>query len=103
MQIFSKEQGDTLIIFLVGELDEHASSYARTKIDSILSNNNMGKIVFDLSQLEFMDSTGIGVFLGRYKKAFALKMPIFIANAKHSVDRVLKLSGIYNIMPKISS
>ena len=102
MQVLHKRQNDTLIVFLVGELDEHTSIYTRTKIDKILSENTLGKVVFDCSGLSFMDSTGIGVFLGRYKRLKETQTPIFIAHAKHSVDRVLHLSGIYNIMPKIS-
>ena len=102
MQVLHKQQNDTLIIFLVGELDEHTSQFTRTKIDNILNQNQLGKVVFDCSGLSFMDSTGIGMFLGRYKKLKSQGTPIFIAHAKNSVDRVLLLSGIYNIMPKIS-
>ena len=102
MQILHKKQNDTLIIFLVGELDEHTSNFARSKIDKTIAENRLGKVVFDCSGLSFMDSTGIGIFLGRYKKLQQYNTPIFIAHAKASVDRVLYLSGLYNIMPKIS-
>ena len=102
MQVIHKKQNETLIISLVGELDEHTSNFTRTKIDKILAENDVGKVVFDCSGLSFMDSTGIGVFLGRYKKLKEEGVAIFIAHAKDSVDRVFNLSGIYNIMPKIS-
>lgn len=102
MQILSKEQNDTLIIFLIGELDESTSLYTRNSLDRLLTASRLGKVVLDCSGLEFMDSTGIGVFLGRYKKMRDQSTPIYIAHAKNSVDRVLNLSGLYNIMPKIS-
>ena len=102
MQILHKQQNDTLIVFLIGELDEHTSAYTRDKLDKVLSSGYHNKIVLDCSGLSFMDSTGIGVFLGRYRKMKQLNTPIFIAGAKNSVDRVFNLSGIYKIMPKIS-
>ena len=59
--------------------------------------------VMELSGLNFMDSTGIGVLLGRYKKLSNLGIPILIANPNKSVDKILTLSGIYKIMPKIAT
>ena len=68
MQINAKFYLDTLYIQIVGELDEHTASHARTAIDTQLDGAECKQVVIDLSKLEFMDSTGIGIMMGRYKK-----------------------------------
>lgn len=93
--------GGTLYIGLSGELDESTSVYLRNELDSIIGKSNMQKVVMELSELRFMDSTGIGVLLGRYRKLKESRIPIFIANPQKNIDKVLNLSGIYGIMPKI--
>lgn len=102
MQVFSKVNNEYLIIFLVGELDHHASDFARSKLDALLDRSSQSKIIVDVSGLEFMDSTGIGVLLGRFNRMKTLKKPMFIAGAKGNVDKVFSMSGIYKIMPKIA-
>ena len=68
MQIKSRVHDNTLFVLLCGELDEHTANYTKITLDDLFSNANIDKVVIDLSELEFMDSTGIGVLIGRYKK-----------------------------------
>ncbi|MDR0426588.1 MAG: anti-sigma factor antagonist [Clostridiales bacterium] len=93
--------GSTLYIGIRGELDENSAKGIRQRLDELTEAPGMEKAVFELSELTFMDSTGIGVLLGRYNKLKARGVPIFIANPRGNIDRVLTLSGIYGIMPKI--
>ena len=59
-----------LYISLSGEMDECASQAARVKCDKLIEDNlNVSKIIINLSDVAFMDSTGIGFLIGRYKKA----------------------------------
>ena len=87
---------------LDGELDEGCVREVREKIDKFIANNNFGQFVFDFSELSFMDSTGIGMLLGRYKNLKKRNVPIFISNARGHVDFILSTAGIYTIMRKIS-
>lgn len=93
--------GGTLYIGLSGELDESNAAEVRGKIDRIIDKEKMNKAVFVLSGLKFMDSTGIGVLLGRYRKLADRGVPIYVAGATKGVDKVLRISGIYGIMPKV--
>ena len=61
-----------LLLKLTGELDHHNAEKIRKKLDKEIISNGAQTVVFDLSGLTFMDSSGIGVLLGRYK-LFALK------------------------------
>lgn len=101
MKIEHKLVNSTLYVGLSGELDEHSAVFVRAQLDELIARGGMNKIVMDLSELSFMDSTGIGVMIGRYKKLKTLGIPLMLAGPTKAVDKVLTLSGIYDIMPKI--
>ncbi len=98
----SKMINDTLYVGLSGELDESCAIFFRNKLDKLFDNPKIKKVVVEMNELNFMDSTGIGVLLGRYKKMSARGIPIFVANPSKCVDKILTLSGIYGIMPKVT-
>ena len=102
MQIKKKLYNNTLHIMLCGELDEYTANYTRNVLDELIFNNKFTKVIIDLSQLEFMDSTGIGVLIGRYKKLKNKNTPIYITNPNSHIEKIFKMSGLYEIMPKIS-
>ena len=101
MKIIHKTVGTTLYIGLSGELDESAAVQTRAALDKLIEDFNNTKLVLDMSDLKFMDSTGVGVLLGRYKKLKAKGASLLIASPSPTVDKILTLSGIYDIMPKI--
>ncbi len=93
---------NVLNISLKGELDEYSASYTRNYLDNLIKANSYQYVVFDMSSLDFMDSTGIGVLLGRYKLLRTKQKEIYISNPKPVVEKIINMSGIYEIMPKIS-
>lgn len=102
MEIKSRVVNKTLYILLSGELDEYTAQSVRSKLDLLLdTQKGFVQIVMDLSEMTFMDSTGIGVLIGRYKKMKNLNKPIFITNPSRNAERIFKMSGLYEIMPKI--
>ena len=101
MQIASSIVQNTLVVRLDGELDHHTADYTRANLDSVMLQTRAARIVLDLAKLRFMDSTGIGVLIGRYKKMKASGIPIYIANPTSQAERIFKLTGLYSIMPRI--
>jgi len=102
MEIKFETNNNALLIYMCGELDEYSANFVRNQLDYILSNYSYNQIVFDMTDLDFMDSTGIGVLIGRYKKIRGANIPIYIKNTNSHVEKIFKMSGIYEIMPKIS-
>ncbi len=101
MQVTGYAEGNVLRIRLSGEMDEHSSSRARVKCDSLIDENvDVDKIIINLAEVKFMDSTGIGFLIGRYKKATKLNIPIFVESPDFAADKVLNLSGVYSLIPK---
>ena len=66
MKLKSKIYNDTLFLIISGELDEYSAGHVRKVMDKTFSGSGFSQIIIDLSELEFMDSTGIGVLIGRY-------------------------------------
>ncbi len=102
MEIKYKNTLNNLIIYVYGELDECSASNAKNILDKLLLNNvNTKKVIFDLSGLSFMDSTGVGLLIGRYKKLSQFNIPSYISGASINIEKVIELAGLYKIMPKI--
>ena len=101
MEIKYKKTKSCLTLYIYGELDECTSSSAREILDKVIYDNvNLKSVIFDLSGLSFMDSTGIGLLIGRYKKMKNLNMNSYITGASVATEKVIELAGLYSIMPK---
>lgn len=99
MQITFKKRGSTLTARLEGELDQHCASELRSAIDTaVRSEGNIEILLLDLGRVSFMDSSGIGVILGRYKLMRKLGGELAISNAQPQVEKLLKLSGVYALL-----
>ena len=101
MSIKYKKLSNNLIVYLYGEIDECSAKIIRTKLDELINSNcDVNKCTFDLSAVSFMDSTGIGMFIGRYKKCDKFGIKTFVTGAKNSLDKILELSGVYRLIVK---
>ncbi|MBL4938106.1 anti-sigma F factor antagonist [Clostridium sp. YIM B02515] len=94
---FQKED-EKLVVYMMGELDHHSAEEVRSKIDDRLDRENINKLVMDFTNVTFMDSSGIGVVIGRFKKISLKKGDVCITNVNNSVKRVFDLSGMFKII-----
>jgi stage II sporulation protein AA (anti-sigma F factor antagonist) len=102
MQLSFRRSGDELTFYLEGELDEHAASELRRLADGTIDDHSfVSRVVFDLSNVGFMDSTGIGFLIGRYKKCKRYSIPVYIRQPNYSADKILSMSGVYTLLPKL--
>ena len=101
MQVLTKVHKNTLYISLNGELDEKSGEYTRITMERVMTTTTATQIIIDLAGLSFMDSTGIGVLIGRYKKMKDKGIPIFISNPSVQAERIFKMTGLFKIMPLV--
>ncbi len=102
MDIKCVRDGDGICALLSGELDEYSAEYVRISLDDLLSDiAGTKKLILDFSNVSFMDSTGIGMLLGRYNKFSKCDVGIFIKNPTSYVNRIFEMTGIYQIIPKV--
>ncbi len=102
MEIKTRAYKNCLYVTLKGELDEHSSIYTRETLDEILDKESFNQVIVDLNELEFMDSTGIGVMIGRYKKLKNKEIPLYLTNPNKHIDKIFEMTGLYKIMPKLA-
>ncbi len=102
MEVCANRDGGVVYIALRGEIDEHNAVDARRKADRI-ADESVGSMraVFDLKEVSFMDSTAIGFLIGRYKKFKRYGVPTYLTNPSQSADKILTMSGVYTLMPRI--
>ena len=94
---FCKTKDDYIIVTLVGDLDHHITQELKVEIDQLITDKRIFNIVFDFMKVSFMDSSGIGLIIGRYKKIKPMNGEIYVSNLSISIQRIFKLSGLYNI------
>jgi len=92
-----------LVIRLMKELDHHSSMMIKDRTDKMIDRGTVKYVIFDFSKAEFMDSSGIGVIMGRYKKMLFTGGKVAVTNVSAGIDRILKLSGLYKIIERYSS
>lgn len=96
-------RGQVLVIHLPKELDHHNCRNLKYETDLLLSENYITKIVFDFSNTDFMDSSGIGILLNRYKQMERSGGRVAIYGAGLQVLRVLSIGGISQLVPHFES
>ena len=94
MQVKFTSRGTNLIVALIGELDHHSADSVRTSIDAELMKASTKNVLIDFTKVTFMDSSGIGIVVGRYKNMIQLKGNLFLVNPGPQVKRIFEMSGI---------
>lgn len=91
-------QGSSLQILLPSELDHPASDYIRRETDKIMSRIYIRTIVFDFARTTFMDSSGIGLLMGRYRALGMRAASIRAIHVSSYMDKLLRLSGVHKFI-----
>lgn len=96
------EKEDKQLIFKISEdIDECCAQKIRRKLDNEIERYMPKEVIFDFSNVSFMDSAGIGLLIGRYKLATMLGGNVKIANINTPIRKIFEMSGILRIMPEI--
>ncbi len=87
-----------LMIRLPEEIDHHKSAYICERADRLILNDEVNNVVFDFEDTRFMDSSGIGIILGRYKKISCFGGKVYAIHADRQIKRILLVSGLSKIV-----
>lgn len=93
-----KHYRNILIVELNGELDHHTAETVRQDIDEAIMKASVRHLIINAKKLDFMDSSGIGVIIGRYKLIKAKQGKMLICNMNETIAKLLELSGIFKII-----
>lgn len=99
MELNFKRKNKTIIILISGEIDHHTSGELRRQTESALTELGGRNIIFGFREVTFMDSSGIGMMIGRYKQLQAFGGRIAIACANEKITEIIRLSGLTQLLP----
>lgn len=103
MHIESTKEQNKVVVKLTGELDHHSAKKVRETLDELLEYENISQMTLEMSGVSFMDSTGIGVILGRFKKINERGGTMKIENAHGHAESILRMSGVFSIVENITT
>ncbi|WP_054024322.1 anti-sigma F factor antagonist [Bacillus sp. FJAT-28004] len=98
LQAELEQYRNVLIVRLRGELDHHTADVVRFKMEEALLRGNSDHIILSLKELQFMDSSGLGVILGRYKQVKSKGGKMVVCDVNPNVHRLFEMSGLFKIL-----
>jgi len=87
-----------LMIRMPKEVDHHHAVRLKNTADKYIEGKDLSHVIFDFEQTEFMDSSGIGVIMGRYKKITTLGGKVMAIHVNDRVRRIFRISGLHKII-----
>lgn len=103
MEVMFRRSETALITLLYGDIDHHTASALRQTIDQSMKEFGCRNLVMDFSGVGFMDSAGIGVVLGRYKRMMKTGGNLCICGCSPHVERLLEMAGVFSLIPRTES
>lgn len=103
MEIDYRKEDKQLTFKINEDIDECCVQKIRRKLDNEIERYMPKEIIFDFSDVSFMDSAGIGLLIGRYKLATMLGGKVKISNINTTIRKIFEMSGILRIMPEIKN
>lgn len=103
MEIQFRIYKNILIAFIQDEVDHHTATSIRYGIDRAFQKFDCENLVMDFSKVRFMDSSGIGLILGRYKRMRKRQGNLYLSGCHRHVEKVLKMSDVFSLVQKFSS
>ena len=91
-------QENCLTIYLPSEVDHHTAEEMRKNADALIERNHIKFVIFDFEMTDFMDSSGIGVIMGRYKIIRLVGGEVWAVHANARIKKILTMSGMTKIM-----
>ncbi len=86
--------GSIMTAELIGEIDHHSAKNARMEIDALIQQKKPAELRLDFSGISFMDSSGIGLIMGRYRMMLLYGGVLRVVNVPHDLERIMILSGL---------
>jgi stage II sporulation protein AA (anti-sigma F factor antagonist) len=95
-----EQETRTLTIVLGSEIDHHSCDEIKKSADYEIQRLSPKKLVFDFKNVKFMDSSGIGMLIGRYKNILRYGGQAEMINLNKEVRRIFQMTGIFKIIPE---
>ena len=91
-------QENCLTIYLPREVDHHNAEEIKAEADAVIDRNHIKYVIFDFDRTDFMDSSGIGAIMGRYRMIQLINGEVWAVHTNARIKKILTLSGMTKIM-----
>ena len=91
-------EGDALVVRREGELDHCAAEALRGELEALLRDTSIARLHLDFGNVSFMDSSGVGFVIGRYKTMAARGGSVSASGLRAPVDRLFRMGGLHRIV-----
>jgi anti-sigma B factor antagonist len=98
----TEQRGDLVVISIVGELDMASAPHLQAQITELLDNGR-SRLIFDLTDVSFCDSTGLSVFVRAKNASDGAGGVVRLAAPQRGVQRILEVSGLVEVLPTYAS
>ena len=98
-RIVYEMRGEDLIVRIKGEIDHHSAVLVRTGIDEEIMIRRPKQVLLELSSVDFMDSSGLGLIMGRYALIKQFGGTLSVLNPSLAVVKIMKLAGMERMVP----
>lgn len=88
----------TITAAITGEIDHHSSRWLRMDIDTAINDYNPKVLRLDFKDVTFMDSSGVGLVMGRYKNMKQIGGKVELINMPEYIERVMSLAGMDKLL-----
>ncbi|MFV0440095.1 MAG: anti-sigma factor antagonist [Lachnospirales bacterium] len=89
---------ETLVVRINKDIDHHNAQIIRENVEKIYKDKNLKNIIFDFSKVHFMDSSGIGMCIGRFKLVRAMNGKFIACGLTYEVERIFDMAGLSKII-----
>lgn len=97
MNVTLECSGNLLIAYLAGEIDHHSAADLRSQIDAEIQDKQPTHLILDFKNVTFMDSSGIGLVMGRYRLMQSCHGSVEIKNVKSRTKKIMEMAGLGRI------
>ena len=103
MEAAYRKKADCMIVPMPREVDHHVAGNMSREIDLLAESWHVHRIVFDFAGTDFMDSSGIGLIMGRYKRVMFRGGKAAVTNVGNEIERIFRLSGLFKIIERYAT
>jgi len=101
MQVKTTRRGQRITACLQGELDHHSAKTLREELDRLIADPSVQELELNMAEVPFMDSSGLGVVLGRYRALTARGGRLLLSGVTTPIDRIFRMSGLYTLVERL--
>lgn len=89
-----------LVVKFIGDVDNLVASLYKNKLETLIDENKYKKVIMDFSNVSFIDSSGLGLILGRYNQLKKYNGNLYMTGVSKQTEKIFNIAGIWTIMDR---